>query len=543
MKIILKILQISLIIFILLINILNFGNVYATNEIASGTCGNDITWTLDSDGTLIITGSGKMSDSTSAWIDYKDQVKNVIFNGDITSISDRAFEKHTNLETISLPDTVTTIGLRAFAECGNLKTVKFPKELTRIGMGAFYQCYSLQEADLGENIAYINEYAFGECTSLKNIKIEAIYTVIDDSEETFSNTATISGYKYSNAFYYARVYGRTFNELNSNETTTTTITNQSYLDVLPTSNLQTLGITSHNRTNWSGNKLNGYRTYFCDEKDENNETYQEIKAKVEELTANCTTQTEKAREICTWVYYNINYMDNYGANATIDRVYSIFNEKMGNCEAYTILTNYMLYLCGIPTATVSNVTHEWSAAFVDGKWIYLDSTHGVFNGATRKANVVSFSYDGLVYVINDPLDGGKVTGIAKTPSEIENITTFTIPTNSYMKEIYETSFDRDVELKAEIGTVGAKFIENNRLYCYTEENQIIGSNTQRNILGDVNGDGEITLVDYGNILAHVKGTKLLTGQNLKAADVNQDGEVTLVDYGKVLAYVKRNIVF
>ncbi len=63
------------------------------------------------------------------------------------------------------------------------------------------------------------------------------------------------------------------------------------------------------------------------------------------------------------------------------------------------------------------------------------------------------------------------------------------------------------------------------------------------ILGDVNGDGEITLVDYGNILAHVKGTKLLTGQNLKAADVNLDGEVTLVDYGKVLAYVKRNIQF
>ena len=116
MKRILKIFQILLIIFILLINILNFGNVYATNEIASGTCGNDITWSLDSDSTLTITGSGKMSGSTSAWIDYKDQVKNVIFNGDITSISDRAFEKHTNLETISLPDTVTTIGLRAFAE-------------------------------------------------------------------------------------------------------------------------------------------------------------------------------------------------------------------------------------------------------------------------------------------------------------------------------------------------------------------------------------------------------------------------------------------
>ena len=543
MKELLKILKISLVIAILLMNVLNFSNVYASDEIVSGSCGDNITWSLSSDGTLTITGTGAMSGSESAWINYKDQVKKVVFNGNITSISERAFEKHSNLETIVLPDSITTIGLRAFAECANLKTVTFPENLRTIGMAAFYKCYSLEEVDLAENVMYINEYAFADCTALKSITIRAIYTSIDDAEETFSSTAKICGYKYSNAFYYARFYGRTFTDLDTNETTTSTITNQSFLDVLPTTNLEALGITSHNGSSWSGNTLNGYRTYLCNEKDESNETYQNIKAKVEELIANCSTETEKAKAIFTWVFYNIEYQYAYGATANIDRIYSIFNEKLGNCEAYTMLTNYMLYLCDIPTATVSNVTHEWSAAFVDGKWIYIDSTHGVFDGATGKANIVSFAYDGLVYVINDPLDGGKVTGIAKTPSEIEELTTFTIPTNSYMTSIYETTFDRDIELKAEIGTVGAEFIENNRLYCYTSGNQIIGSNTQSILLGDVTGDGKITLVDYGNILAHVKGTKLLTGQNLKAADVNQDGKVTLVDYGKVLAYVKRNISF
>lgn len=57
-------------------------------------------------------------------------------------------------------------------------------------------------------------------------------------------------------------------------------------------------------------------------------------------------------------------------------------------------------------------------------------------------------------------------------------------------------------------------------------------------LGDVNEDGEITLADYAKILAHVKGTSLLTGTALKAADVNGDGKVTLADYAKVLAHVK-----
>lgn len=57
--------------------------------------------------------------------------------------------------------------------------------------------------------------------------------------------------------------------------------------------------------------------------------------------------------------------------------------------------------------------------------------------------------------------------------------------------------------------------------------------------GDVNGDGKITLADCTKILAHVKKTQLLNGDNLLAADINGDGKVTLADYTKVLAYVKK----
>ena len=57
--------------------------------------------------------------------------------------------------------------------------------------------------------------------------------------------------------------------------------------------------------------------------------------------------------------------------------------------------------------------------------------------------------------------------------------------------------------------------------------------------GDVNGDGKVTLLDYGLVLAHVKRTKLLAGDMLERADVNGDGKVTLLDYGLILAHVKR----
>ena len=57
--------------------------------------------------------------------------------------------------------------------------------------------------------------------------------------------------------------------------------------------------------------------------------------------------------------------------------------------------------------------------------------------------------------------------------------------------------------------------------------------------GDVNGDGKVTLLDYGLVLAHVKRTKLLEGEQLQRADVNGDNKVTLLDYGLILAHVKR----
>ena len=59
------------------------------------------------------------------------------------------------------------------------------------------------------------------------------------------------------------------------------------------------------------------------------------------------------------------------------------------------------------------------------------------------------------------------------------------------------------------------------------------------LLGDVNGDGNITLADCTKILAHVKKTKILSEEEQQRADVNVDGKVTLADYTKVLAHVKK----
>ena len=67
----------------------------------------------------------------------------------------------------------------------------------------------------------------------------------------------------------------------------------------------------------------------------------------------------------------------------------------------------------------------------------------------------------------------------------------------------------------------------------------IAYDKKQNKKGDINGDGKVTLIDYGLVLAHVKRTKLLEGEQLARADVNGDSRVTLIDYGLILAHVKR----
>ena len=37
------------------------GSVFAADVVASGSCGDDATWTLDSDGVLTVSGTGIMS--------------------------------------------------------------------------------------------------------------------------------------------------------------------------------------------------------------------------------------------------------------------------------------------------------------------------------------------------------------------------------------------------------------------------------------------------------------------------------------------------
>ncbi len=93
-----------------------------------GTCGNNLTWVLDTETrTLEISGTGDMYsyDNRSApWKDYYSRIGKIIINDGVTSIGERAFYNCSNLWQISIAGTVTHIHSSAFLYCTSLSTLK-----------------------------------------------------------------------------------------------------------------------------------------------------------------------------------------------------------------------------------------------------------------------------------------------------------------------------------------------------------------------------------------------------------------------------------
>jgi len=102
-------------------------SIYGANIVISGNCGAEgneanVTYQLDSDGVLTISGSGAMADyaasGTSApWYNDRSSIDTIIIEEGITNIGNYAFKNCNNLETIEIPMGVTSIGTYSFDSC------------------------------------------------------------------------------------------------------------------------------------------------------------------------------------------------------------------------------------------------------------------------------------------------------------------------------------------------------------------------------------------------------------------------------------------
>ena len=130
--------------------------------VASGSCGSRLTWTLDSDGTLTVQGSGKMNDWSYAkntpWYSKRSRIKHVEICEGVTVIGKNAFAR-TSVESVSMADSVTAINDFAF-ESSSLVSFKLGKGVKTIGDSVFNNCQHIQEFQLNEVVTDIGSGNF-----------------------------------------------------------------------------------------------------------------------------------------------------------------------------------------------------------------------------------------------------------------------------------------------------------------------------------------------------------------------------------------------
>lgn len=119
----------------------------AAGIIAEGDCGGygaDVRWSLSTDGTLTISGTGQMADYWSGdlppWSVYRGQIRTVEIEAGVTSIGNSAFSGCSGLTNVTISGSVTSIGGSTFSGCSGLTSVTIPESVTSIRNSAFYGC-------------------------------------------------------------------------------------------------------------------------------------------------------------------------------------------------------------------------------------------------------------------------------------------------------------------------------------------------------------------------------------------------------------------
>ena len=150
--------------------------------VASGACGDNLTWKLDDKGTLTISGKGAMTEwvysDSAPWKTYSNTINKVVIQPGVTSIGGYAFSECKNLTSITIPEGVTSIGIGAFWKCFDLTSITIPEGVTRIGSRAFEGCSSLTNITIPEGVTSIEDWAFSGCSSLMSITIPEGVTII-----------------------------------------------------------------------------------------------------------------------------------------------------------------------------------------------------------------------------------------------------------------------------------------------------------------------------------------------------------------------------
>ena len=178
--------------------VLSFSVVGLAEE-ASGSCGDNVTWSYDC-GVLTVSGTGDMADYSEVypapWFSFASDIQRVVVSDGVRSIGNMAFYQCVNLTTVKMDSSVVSLGNLAFSDCYSLVQIYMPA-VKEIGWACFYDCKALVNLNLPSTLEVIGDKAFYSCKSLAGITIPESVTYLGNS-----------AFSYCSNLVYARVLGR-----------------------------------------------------------------------------------------------------------------------------------------------------------------------------------------------------------------------------------------------------------------------------------------------------------------------------------------------
>lgn len=308
----------------------------------------------------------------------------------VTEIGHGAFWGVSGVRHISLPDRVTSVGAQAFARCPDLVSVSLPDSVT-LATPPVKPYSADKEAETG--------YTPGAGLGGKSVLMGSV-TLGDEllSAEVFKASPKLQPVIFRPTDQRSQFAERFSLHLDYNLT--------------PGQDITLIGFSSDMHTDMGGNwKI----TAGLDPSKFVLPQNERITALSDTICDGITDPYDKAKAIFTWVANNIVYDDDYydGRKDTVTILPDeVLDSRLTICDGYTRLTQALLQAQGIPAVYIGGSAfsggyirhefpdgtieleprkegHAWNAAYINGNWVYIDSTWGRPQVTNRNTGEVS----------------------------------------------------------------------------------------------------------------------------------------------------------
>ena len=522
-------------------------------------------------------------------------LKNITIPDSVTYIGDYAFSC-CSFESIVIPDSLTSVNDYAFSYCNKLKTVIIPDSVTKIGYSAFDECllisnvlfkgsksqwnsidfsdsnYYLVESVIHYDVKFIEKkaptcvnkgydlYSCSECSDGVKINytdplghnvvsgicercgkseedfVESAHPYNDDADEswtiykkdadriviTFSNTTeTMANRDY---IYLYDKNGEEIGKYSGTELADKKIT------VL--GDTVKIRLVSDEGYTLFGFSLSNIVPYY-------DECLHSSTRLENEKSPTCGEEGYTGDLICNNCEAVLKKGDIIPATGKHDMEMTVYPPTCGE-------RGYTDYIC-------KNCGYSYTDDYIEptGNHEYIDGVCKIC-GAISLENLPSISGNETQNVIIEDTNVSKCFKF--TPSQSGSLTFYSTGSSDTLGRLLDSNMtelaynddngeDRNFRISYNVNA-GETYVLQIGAFDSSDEAFNVTFNFEPNketLLGDVNGDGEITIVDSTILQKYIVGQTTLDDETLNVADVNKDGAITVVDATLIQKFVVKGI--